>query len=342
MTLPEYPRPGCAPLRPRAGRPTWRSGAAALAISVLLASCGGGTSQVEAYVPTRMVSFGDEASLIVDDGAANGRKYTVNGLNANSARDCTLTPIWVQVLATHYGFAFAACNTAAATPKAFARAQVGAKVGDPANGIAAQISEQQSLGGGLQAGDLVTLMMGVHDLVELNERVQAGTLSDGDARAEARRRGTQLAQGVNTILATGVRAIVATVPDMGLSPYARTLELTSPGTMTRLTQLSYEFNASLRTSIDATRFDGRNYGLVLADDTVAAVSKAPGAFSTYPGNVTDAACIVTLPNCTSAAADLVASGSTSSHMWADSLRLGPSLHALIGSQAVARAVDNPF
>lgn len=342
MTLPDALRCGQCPQQPRGQRAPRRGGAVAIAAAAVLAACGGGTSQVETYSPNRMISFGDEASLIVDDGAANGRKYTVNGLDTNAARDCTLTPIWSQVLATHYGFVYAACNKSAATPKAFARALVGAKVGDPATGISAQIAEQQSVGGGLKAGDLVTVMMGVHDLVELNEQVQAGTLSDADARAEARRRGAQLAAGVNAILGAGTRAIVATVPDMGLSPYARTLESTSPGAMARLTQLSYEFNASLRTGIDATRFDGRNYGLVLTDDTVAAVSKVPGAFSSYPANVTEAACVVALPQCTSASADLVASGSTTSHMWADTLRLGPSLHALIGSQAVARAVDNPF
>ena len=339
MTLPDALRRGPRPQLLRARRTPGHCGAVAIAAAVVLTACGGGTSQVETFSPTRMISFGDEASLVVDDGAANGRKYTVNGLDANAARDCTLTPIWSQVLATHYGFVYAACNKAAATPKAFARAQAGAKVGDPATGISAQIAEQQSVGGGLQTGDLVTVMMGVHDLVELNERVQAGTLSDADARAEARRRGAQLAAGVNAILGAGTRA---TVPDMGLSPYARALDSTSPGTTARLTQLSYEFNASLRTGIDATRFDGRNYGLVLTDDTVAAVSKVPGAFSSYPANVTEAACVVALPQCTSAPADLVASGSTTSHMWADTLRLGPSLHALIGSQAVARAVDNPF
>jgi len=65
----------------------------AIAAAVVLTACGGGTSQVETFSPTRMISFGDEASLVVNDSAANGRKYTVNGLDANAARDYTLTPI---------------------------------------------------------------------------------------------------------------------------------------------------------------------------------------------------------------------------------------------------------
>jgi hypothetical protein len=34
--------------------------------------------------------------------------------------------------------------------------------------------------------------------------------------------------------------------------------------------LTYQFNAYLRTKIDSSAYDGRNYGLVLADDIVAA------------------------------------------------------------------------
>lgn len=306
-----------------------------------LGGCGGGTSQVEPFKPARLVAFGDEASVIVDDGLANGRKYSINGLNASLARDCGLLPIWTQTLATHYGFVFAECNKAAATPQAFVRAKAGARVDDPETGIARQVADMAALGG-VRADDLVTVLMGANDIVDLVDRVRAGTLTSSDALVEARRRGATLAAGVNTLLGGGARAIVSTTPDMGLSPYVRTLDQTTPGTAQLATQLTYEFNASLRTGIDQTRFDGRNYGLVLTDNTVQAVAKAPGLYSNYPGNVTTAACVVALPQCTTAAADLVAEASSSSHMWADDRRLGPSLHELIGSQALSRAVNNPF
>jgi len=45
-----------------------RLGAAVLA-ATLLASCGGGT-QVERFVPRRLISFGDEASVMSSTGAS--------------------------------------------------------------------------------------------------------------------------------------------------------------------------------------------------------------------------------------------------------------------------------
>lgn len=322
-------------------RPGWLAGVSmTVAAAGLLAACGGGTSQVEPFKPGRVIAFGDETSVIVNDGANNGRKYTVNGLDASAARDCTLLPNWVQSVTDHYGFVFAECNKAAATPRAFLRAKVGAKVDDPTLGMTQQIAEQIANGDGFKSNDLVTILIGANDLIELSERVQAGTLTAADASAEAKRRGTQLAERVNTILAAGAKGIVVTVPDMGLSPYAITLNKTSPGAAALLSSLTYDFNAMLRTTIDQTRFDGRNYGLVLADDTVQSIAKFPGSYG-Y-SNVVDAVCLVALPNCTSAAADLVSGASLDSYMWASDRQLSPSLHSRIGSQALTRALNNPF
>jgi len=306
----------------------------------ILAACGGGTSQVEPFKPGRVIAFGDETSVIVNDGANNGRKYSVNGLDANAVRDCTALPLWVQSVADHYGFVFAECNKAAAAPKAFIRAKVGAKVDDPTLGMAQQIAEQGSSGDGFKSNDLVTILIGANDIIELDQQVQAGSISAADAAAEAKRRGTHLAERVNTILGAGAKALVVTIPDMGLTPYAINLNKTSPGTAARMSSLSYDFNAALRTMIDQTRFDGRNYGLVLADDTVQSIARFPSSFN-Y-SNVTDGVCLVALPNCTSATADLVASATLDTYMWSDDRHLSPSLHSRIGSQALTRALNNPF
>ena len=72
-------------------RQGWLAGISmAVAAAGLMAACGGGTSQVEPFKPGRVIAFGDESSVIVNDGANNGRKYSVNGLDANAARDCTV------------------------------------------------------------------------------------------------------------------------------------------------------------------------------------------------------------------------------------------------------------
>ncbi|NRF66700.1 esterase [Aquincola sp. S2] len=326
----------------QARRTGWRIGTLAAAAMALLTACGGGTSQIEPFAPGRLIVFGDENSLIVSDGTGNGRKYTVNGMTGEALplRDCTLNPLWVEALSNHYGFVFAECNKAAATPRAFMRAKAGAKVGDATVGIAQQISEQTTSGGAFKTNDLVTVMLGSNDLIELSERVIAGTLSEGDAVGEARRRGALLAERINGLLGAGARAIVSTVPDMGVTPYAITLNKTRAGAAARLSNLSYEFNATLRTTIDQTRFDGRNYGLVLTDDTVSTVSRFPDSFG-Y-SNVVDGVCAVALPNCTSATADLVSGGNAGTYMWADDRRLAPPMHSRIGSQALTRAINNPF
>lgn len=320
----------------RRGRALWMPVVAV----ALLAACGGGTNQVKAFQPNRLIAFGDEASLIVDDGNGNGRKYGINGLNASSALDCTLLPNWVQTLAGVYSMVFAECNSASATPKAFMRAKANARVADPALGIAAQVAEQTAAGGAPGSGDLVTLMIGVNDIIELGTQVQAGTMTANDAVAEARRRGSVLAERINDILATGARAIVSTVPDVGLTPLARAMEAGSPGSAARMTALTVEFNGALRTSIDSTRFDGRNYGLVLADDLVSVMARVPDAYAL--SNITTGACVKALPDCSSATADLVASASASSHLWADDRRLGPTAQLQIGAQASSRARGNPF
>lgn len=312
------------------------------AAAAMLAACGGGTSQIEPFAPNRIIVFGDDHSAIVDDGSHNGRKYTVNGMSSDTLplRDCALLPIWVQTLSNHYGFVFAECNKSNATPRAFMRAKPGAKVDDATTGLARQITEQTTAGGAFSPKDLVTVMMGANDIFELSDAVLAGTMTDAQATAEARRRGALLAERINGLLAANARAIVSTIPDLGKTPYAVKLDRTTPGVGTRLTNLSFEFNATLRTSIDQTRFDGRNYGLVLTDDTVQTISRFASDFG-Y-SNSTDGVCVVALPNCTSATADLVSGGNAGSYVWADDRHLTPSMHERIGSQALTRALNNPF
>lgn len=316
-----------------------------LILAVGMAACGGGTSQVERFVPARLIVFGDEDSLIVNDGANNGKKYTVNGLDATPLRDCLLLPIWVQALAAHYNRVFDECNKTAITPLAFMRARAAATVEHPTLGMAAQLAAQAAGGGAVKAGDLVVVMLGANDLYALADRLKAGTITAAEASSEARRLARVLAGHINNVLDTGARAIVSTVPDVGLSPYALALnEAGSSAASTRLSALVLDFNGTLRTSIDSTRFDGRNYGLVLADDVSQSMARNPTVFSLT--NTISGVCVTALPNCTSAAADLVvtagATTNVAAYLWADSRHVSPAVHARIGEQATARASGNPF
>ncbi|OYU94415.1 MAG: hypothetical protein CFE45_20110 [Burkholderiales bacterium PBB5] len=302
-------------------------------VAAVLAACGGGTSQAVAYAPKRLVVLGDESSMIVDDGVHNGRKYSVNYLDSTGARSCGEAALFTQAVATRYGFVFAECNTGGAPVSAVIRAKVGAKVADAVTGMAQQIAE-----GALGPDDLVTVYFGTNDLVEIYELYASNALTRAGALAEAQSRGRAAADQFNKLLATGARALLFLAPELGLSPYAIAKNAGDPGAKALLSELTYQFNGHLRTNIDAQKYDGRNYGLIITDDIVSALVAAPSGSTLYlasPYDVTTAECVVALPNCTTAAADLVSGGLYNSHLWADDRRLGYPGHALLANRAVS-------
>ena len=329
---------------------------AALA-AALLAACGGGTEQVAAFKPDRLLVLGDESSMIEDfidaEGKHDGFKYGINDRSATTTGKCLALPNFAQSVAALYGFAFEQCNPTSLTPHAFILARRHSKADDASNGLAQQVAAISNLG----KTDLVMVMIGSHDLIELYERTQASlragrpALTNAEALAEAGRRGSAAAELINRMLATGARGLVITVPDLGLSPYAVNANLADPAASGVLGSLSAEYNAILRTSVDAARFDGRNYGLVLADDIVAAMHKLPASFLVAPAVPNVAACgtaagqsadavATALLGCTTT--NLVAGANSGSHLWASDRHLGPSAHSRIGSQAQSRAATNPF
>lgn len=322
-------------------------GAGALAVAAaLVAGCGGGTSQVESFKPDRLVVLGDESSMIADatdtGGKHDGHKYSINDRSSTSTGKCLSLPTFAQSVASLYGFVFKECNPTDATVKAFILAKENATVEDPAAGLRQQVAE---VSGGLSRRDMVTMMIGVHDVLAVYAQVKGGLMGEAGARAEAKRRGKAAAERVNNdILKTGARALIFTMPDLGLSPYAVSEQLSRPNAKALLSQLTYDFNAELRTNIDATAYDGRNYGLVLVDDVVAAVYKLPSGYLASPASPDVAACdaaqVSVATQCT--LSTLVSGASSTSHLWADSIHLGPQAHSLIGSQAQSRALNNPF
>ena len=117
-----------------------------------------------------MFAFGDETSALTDTPAGNGRKYSVNGLGDDGNVDCRLQPIWVQSVASLYGFVFAECNpTNLVEPKAFMYAAAGAKV----TGVAAQVEAANIKAGGLRDKDLATVLAGANDIIEIYQRYPA-------------------------------------------------------------------------------------------------------------------------------------------------------------------------
>lgn len=298
---------------------------AALCLATFLAACGGGTSQIQAFFPDRILVFGDEHSSLT----ADGRKYSVNAVNSDGSLDCEGNPLWIQSVAAVYSYKFAQCQGTATEARAVTRAAPGATVAD----VRAQIDAQAALG--FNSKDLVLMMAGLNDVLQI---YAARTNADTEATllARARERGVAMAEQVNRVVALGGKVIVATATDVGVTPWGVARGAADAALLTRL---SAAFNGRLRVNI---LNDGRFVGLVLADETLQSAVQVPSAFGLV--NAKDAVCKASapLPDCPALAASLVDGGSAAAWMWADGQRFGPALHRQIGVVAASRAQSNPF
>lgn len=298
-----------------------------LATTLLLASCGGGTRQVEIFTPARVLAFGDEHSYLTP----TGRKYSLNAVTAEDATviSCDANPLWTQAVANAYGFRFAGCLGTATEAKAIARATPGATVAD----LATQVDAQAAAG--FAAKDLAMVMIGLHDVRQIYEGRASGE-SEESLIAKARAAGEQYAAQVNRLVNLGAKVIVATAPDLGITPYGKAKGTTEAALLTRL---SAAYNGRMRVSI---LNDGRFIGLVLADELLQSAVQVPSAYGL--SNVTDATCrtTVALPNCDNIAAHLADGASAAGWLWADNLRFSVTAHYQLGVVALARAQSNPF
>jgi outer membrane lipase/esterase len=325
----------------------WRRRAVATAFVMALGGCGGG-QQVDPFEPTRIVSFGDETSVLEDSGDHNALKYAVNYETAASGAtpasiDCTQFPIWIQTLASTFGLVFAECNygDTPGEPSAFIHAEVGAHAAD----VHDQVQDFLSAGESFGEKDLVTILAGAHDVLDEYQRVRDGLATEAQAKASLKATGAALAAEVNSVANAGAKVIVSTIPDMGITPYAVTEEAAGVTDAAKLlSELSAAFNTELRVRLID---DGHKIGLVVLDESLKAASKTGNV------NVVDPACeaAIELPNCTTLTlssavtepwVDPPTIDTVGSWMWADATRLGVYGQKALGSIASARATGNPF
>ncbi|WP_056819576.1 MULTISPECIES: SGNH/GDSL hydrolase family protein [unclassified Rhizobacter] len=320
----------------------WVRLGAALLATALLASCGGGT-QVERFVPRRLLSFGDEASVMTITGA----KYSINGVVYDStttpptpSTDCRVNPIWIQNVAGTFGLVFAECNPNSAAVTARTLATVGAGVND----VASQITQFTS-GDSLSNTDLVTVMAGANDIIALYQQYPGQGTNELQAAAAAA--GDALGAQIIRLSDLGAKVIVSTAPDQGLTPYAGKEDLANPGRAAFLSALSFQFNAALRLKLEEVKEGGKSVGLVVFDERLQDMVRNYPNYSL--ANFNTAACVTTaaLPTCTDTTLKKVPESGTLdataySWLWADDLHFSPAAHSQLGSMAASRAVNNPF
>lgn len=303
--------------------------------ATLLAACGGGTTQVDLFAPARVLSFGDELSRMDDSGA----KFSVNALTTTTPKtiDCNTSPIWTQYMAgTAYGKVFAQCKGTTTTPdvSAIRHAEVSARVDDVVATLKARIDS-----GDVQSTDLVTVMVGMHDIIDQyalydgsNEAALIATLTA---------KGQKLAAQINAVTGTGARVLVSTIHDLGLSPWALKEKADvgddRPALLTRMVDA---YNRSMR--LDLTN-DGSKIGLLLADDLSRAMVRVPGAYGL--GDVITPACLEANWNgvtCTTDTLITAAKDKASTYLWADQVHPAANFHVYLGQQAVSRLSNLPF
>ncbi len=324
-----------------ARRALWGMGAG---LAGLLAACGGGTEQITPFEPTRYLVFGDEMSVLTKPGP-NGLKYTVNAVNSDGAATCDVNTsgqparLWTQVVANSFDFVFEECNPAAQTPNGFIYARPGAKSAD----FVTQLAAARLVHGSVGCNDLMSVLIGINDVIELFETQYLANPTASTATAitnELSARGARLGQAITELTANnGSNILVSTIPLVNQTPYGLLQDALHPGknVPSVLNEFSTAFNTALRINIPN---DGSRWGLVELDALVNAAVRNPGNFGIT--NWTVGVCAVDLPNCDNTAADLVPGGNAVSWLWASDRWIGWKAHANLGSFARQRAQGNPF
>ena len=315
---------------------------AIVAAALGASSCGGGEPTTRFHA-SRVIALGDETSLLVDlDHNQNAHKYSVNATASDTDPTivCTSNPLWVQSVATFYGLVFPQCNDPAApvlSPVSRIRAQLGARAAD----LSAQIDAQQTESP-FQPGDMVTVMVGMYDVIAAYQQYPA--LSEPELIALVEAAGAETGRQVNHLADLGAKVLLSTIFDMGVTPFGFKEQAahadTDRGAL--LSRLSFRYNASMRATIVN---DGRRIGLILMDEFVTQVGTVAN-FSGYTNGSTGV-CDLTQskldpPSTLDCTAQTFISGGTASYVWADDLHLSATAQSSLGSFALARAQNNPF
>ena len=246
--------------------------------------------------------------------------------------------MWTQILGATFNFVFEECNPSVRPVTAFLYAVPGAKAAD----FVAQLAEARVVHGAFGCNDLMSVLIGANDVIELFEvYLQSPSSSTAnDATNELTARGARLGKAITALTDNnGPNIVVSTIPMMNLTPYARALARLRPeiNAQNVLQQFSNAFNTALRVNIPN---DGSRWGLVELDAILSAGSNNPEDYGL--DNVSQAVCAADLPNCNNTAADLVPNGNPRTWLWASDLWMGWEAHERLGSFARTRAQDNPF
>jgi len=185
------------------------------ALALLLASCGGGSTVVSDFQPTRVVVFGDAMADLKLASSGLGR-YTINDGTVNN---------WVLQLANYYSLTPETANV-----KAEAHARITDATGANNVSTTSVTSQISAWTGGFTANDLVIVSAGTSDLIYAgNVAVVANTsAAQTTAATNVRQAARELATQIRQLVTNGAQRVMVLSPyNMGKTPWASSTSSTS-------------------------------------------------------------------------------------------------------------------
>jgi outer membrane lipase/esterase len=297
----------------------------------LLAACGSG-SKYEEFIPTRIVSAGDQLSYLGNSALtpAYSDRFTVNNLASDTAVNN-----WVLQLAASYGLS---TNLSAADPAVVGTA-------DPVNNKVANL-EAQIATVTPRSGDMLVVNGGMADIIALAEAVATGTKTSAQALSEISAAGSELQAILLRQLSRYKNILVINAYDLKNSPYASGRDLSAAPTMTQaafqqlLQDMTRAFNTALirnagtfASGTGIRLFDAEtwflNANLYNIGITAAGLTSGTCPSMAIPAGTDDSSTRVACT--TTAAAALNASYDT--YLFADNKFPTPVAHRFLGTQA---------
>ncbi len=293
-----------------------------------LASCGGGTQQIEPFQAQRVIFIGDETVGLLPD----GRRYGINVINADSNFDCAQLPIWSQQLAANFGFPTDYCGGGT---RAVTRAVAHAKAADVEGQITDQIAEQRRDAEGfvrLDGGDERHHRAVRDSSPGRQENCDTGVRdpAPGTLMAELQARGRLVAAQINRLIEADGRLIVSTVHDIGYTPYA--IAAWSNGA-------AVVHDGGVQRARARRSHPGRPLLGPGAGRRRHAGDRAQPGHHRRDQRHRCRLHFVAPPACTTAT---LVNPQATSYLWATDRHFGPLMHNQLASEAITRARNNPF
>ncbi len=184
---------------------------AACASGLLLASCGGGSGNVDSqFIPTRVLAFGDSFA----DLGQNGARYTVNDGTLNN---------WSEFVASSYSRTLSATSRGGLS-YATGNARITAKPDAAGNSTTRTVKEQVDAflaTGAPTAGDLIIFGGGTADVIVQTQAVIAGSQTEAQALEAVTQAGRDYGAQVRRLVDAGAtHVLVVGTYNLGRSPWA--------------------------------------------------------------------------------------------------------------------------